>query len=130
MAPDTLPYTYTCIGARVEDVLEDDLQLDDIKVEYHPKCGRDSVISHFQDFKRVRDDLKVTPEEEPFRPFHSRSDFEFARVALQAALKPKQINTLVKIINDVAGGACFTVKGDSDLKTTWGIASDMLTPVS
>ena len=118
------------VGVSSADVGEDDLEIDDIKVEYHPSSGLKPIISHFQDFKRVRDILDTAPEESPFRPFRCRADFEFGRITLQAALKPDQINCLIKVIKDVASGARFTLSGDRDLSRTWEAASDILTPVS
>ena len=116
-------------GAVADVAEEDDLQLDDIKIEYHHSSKRKPVIAHFQDFSRARDALNVTPDEEPYRPFYCRNDFEFARIAMDAALKPDQVNALIKLINSAAEGAEFTLSGHGELMRTWKKASDILTPV-
>ena len=49
---------------------ENDLQLDDIKIEYHHSSKRKPIITHFQDFTRARATLDIPPDEEPYRPFY------------------------------------------------------------
>ena len=107
-----------------------DYQLDDMKVEYHPSSGRETVIAHFQDFTRARATLDVGLEEEPYKPFYCRNDFEFARIAMDAALKPDHVNALIKLLVSVANGEEFTISGHGELMRTWKKASDILTPVS
>ena len=48
---------------------------------------------------------------------------------MDAALKPDQVNALIKLIVSVAGGAEFTLSGHGELMRTWKKASDLLTPV-
>ena len=48
---------------------------------------------------------------------------------MAAALKPDQIDTLIRIIHNVANCVEFTLSGHSDLEKTWKKAADVLTPV-
>ena len=48
---------------------------------------------------------------------------------MDTALKPDQVNALIKLIVSVAGGAEFTLSGHGELMRTWKKASDILTPV-
>ena len=73
--------------------------------------------------------MDIPPEEEPHRPFCCRNDFEFARIAMDAALKPDHVNALIKLMISVQGGAKFTISGHGELMRTWKKASDILTPV-
>lgn len=103
--------------------------VDDIKVEYHPKSKLDPVIYHFQDYRRVLNQSDICLEEEPWRPFICRGDFEFAEIAMEAALSPKHINGLIKLIKAVASGTRFTITSDRELSRIWKLAAEKLTPV-
>ena len=112
-----------------EGDIEHDLDLDDVKVEFHPGSKRRTIITHYQDFSRARVALRNPPEEEPYRPFRTRTDFEFARTMMEAAVNAKHINALINLIRSVSEGAQFTFSGYTDLMNTWKGASDILTPV-
>ncbi|EGO30670.1 hypothetical protein SERLADRAFT_364543 [Serpula lacrymans var. lacrymans S7.9] len=105
------------------------LQIDDIKTEYHPTSGRTAKVDHFSDFKRGFSGKARIKNSCPWQPFKSRVDFEFAEVALEAALNKDQINRLVKVIHQsIQDPGSFTLKDQSDLYETWKIASHALTP--
>ncbi|KZT00141.1 uncharacterized protein LAESUDRAFT_631845, partial [Laetiporus sulphureus 93-53] len=54
--------------------------------------------------------------EKPWGPFRTCTDFEFAKIALNAALNKDQVNALINIINAVASGkAEFTIASDMEL---------------
>ena len=65
------------------------LEMDDIKIEYHPNSGKNSIIYRFEDYRRQKSSHYIPLDEEPWRPFACRTDFEFARIAMEAALKPE-----------------------------------------
>lgn len=77
-------------------------QLNDIKVEYHPRSGRqpqffsfDEYKSNFQDLDSV--DIPVDPE--PWKPFRSRLDFELAELILDTHMNKNQTNELISLIH-------------------------------
>lgn len=104
-------------------------KIDDIKVEYHPNCRRKAVIHHFDDYRCETSSCSIPLEDEPWRPFLCRNDFEFARVAMEAALKPAQVNALILLIHKVALGERFTLPNERGLSKIWRLASQKLTPV-
>lgn len=104
-------------------------RVDDIKVEYHPHSRRRTAIHHFEDYRREASSCSIPTEEEPWRPFLCRNDFEFARVAMEAALKPAQVNALISLIHKVALGERFTLSNERGLSKIWKLASQKLTPV-
>src|ERR1700722_3856232 len=81
-------------GPNVNDV--EQLEIDDIRTEYHPKSGRRNKTERFHKYKRSVAPENVSPPQnkEPWRPFISREDFEFAEVVLDAALNKDKVNTL------------------------------------
>lgn len=67
--------------------------VDDIKTEYHPHSGLPPAISRFEDFERYREPTRIKPiDEEPWKPFPSRFDFEIAEFALEVGLTKEQTN--------------------------------------
>ena len=109
---------------------ENNFEVDDIMVEYHPASSRQPVVTHFQDFTRAKVALDCPPEEEPFKPFRCRADFEFARKAMEAALNVKHTEALIKLVQSISAGAQFTLSSHGDLSDVWKKASGLLTPVS
>ena len=71
------------------------------------------------------------PDEEPWLPFHSREDFEFAEIVHDAAMNQSQINALIKLIHKCQENpGSFTLGNCDELKSSWDKASDLLTGVS
>ena len=73
----------------------------DIVIEYHPHSERDTRVLSPEEFKAsLSDDSEPTkpPDDEPWRPFHSREDFEFAELVRDAALNRTQIDRLIKLV--------------------------------
>jgi hypothetical protein len=74
--------------------------------------------------------LCTTSDDAPWKPFDSCADFEFAEIALEAALNKKQVDNLVKIIRRcVEGGDSFNLKNHKDLVSLWKDASVLVSPV-
>ena len=105
----------------------------DIRIEYHPHSGKDTRFLSSEEFKTtMNSDPEPTepPDDEPWRPFHSREEFEFAELVHDAALNRPQIERLMKLINccqDTPGA--FTFRNYGDLKDSLESASKLLTPV-
>jgi hypothetical protein len=100
---------------------------DDIKIEYHPSSGLSAQVFHFDDYKSGDPSTaQVSPlaNNEPWKPFRSRLDFEFAEVALQAALNKEQTDTLIRLMHSVhQGHDLFTLSSHGELTEIWGEAS-------
>ncbi len=106
-------------------------EIDSIRTEYHPNSGRASKINKFEDY-RMQDAGAGPPpiHERPWQPFRSRTDFEFAEIALEAALTKAQIDKLIKIYTRcLSGHDSFSLTSERDLRDIWGIASTLHTPV-
>lgn len=111
---------------------DQDLPFDSIKTEYHPSSGRATRIERFEDY-REHDAAAADPPHtsEPWRPFCTRTDFEFAEVALEACLNKRQVEKLIQIIYRCKSGEDeFTITNHKHLCETWTQASALLTPVS
>ena len=102
------------------------------KTEYHPRSGRATLYQPFEEFGVTHDsEIQQAPvDEEPWRPFKSHGDFEFAEIALDAALNKSQINALLGLISRISQGqAQVTLKNEADLSNAWDNAAAELTPV-
>ena len=67
----------------------------------------------------------------PWLPFHSKTEFEFAEVALQTAMSNKQLDALINVVRTLMEGKeAFEIKNHRDVQTLWDRASKSLTPVS
>ena len=106
----------------------------DIVIEYHPRSGRDTQILSPGEFKESlsdRSEPTELPDDEPWRPFRSREDYEFAELVHDAALNRTQTERLIKLLRrcqDSPGS--FTLQNYNDLKNLLESASKLLTPVT
>jgi len=105
--------------------------IDNIRTEYHPNSGRGVKVETFEDYREHS--LKPAPVPEitdPWRPFRSRTDFEFAQLALDAALTKTHVDKLIKLVEGcIKGQDSFNLTNHQELYKTWDAASAMLTPV-
>ncbi len=108
--------------------------MDDIKVEYHPDSDKKDETFPFEEFTRRPSFTPVRPEtDQPWSSFHTREDFDFAEIALDAALNNQQIEALIKLFHHCIQNKdkdLFTLSGSRELKETWKTARTKLTPVS
>jgi hypothetical protein len=107
-------------------------EIDSIKTEYHPNSGRVLKIDKFEDYQMHDAEADPPPvSDTPWWPFRSRTDFEFAEIALEAALTQKQVDGLIKILTRcISGSDSFNLSSHRDLKETWESASALHTPVA
>ena len=105
--------------------------LDAIKTVYHPSSGRSPRIVKFEDYREQEENLPdLAHNTEPWKPFQTKADFEFAELAHEAFMTENQIERLIKLIHSVANNEDkFTFKNNRDLTEAWGKASNLLTPV-
>lgn len=104
---------------------------DDIKTEYHPHSGRATRVDHFNEYGFPSADApRPIPPDEPWRPFRSRVDFEFAEIALKSHLNRKTVNTLIAMLQACSSGAAkFTLNSHDEMREILQGASNKLTPV-
>ncbi|KAG2091483.1 uncharacterized protein F5147DRAFT_822988 [Suillus discolor] len=74
----------------------------EFKTEYHPRSARATLYQMFDEFGITQEMQHAPVDEEPWRPFRSRGDFEFSEIALDAALNKSQINALLELISRIA----------------------------
>jgi hypothetical protein len=111
--------------------LDHELLVDDIKTEYHPSSGHPILIQHFGEYGLEVSDLESpSPDAEPWKPFQTRLDFEFAELTLKAALNEKQTNELINWIQRYTKDPeSFTISSHANLCHVWENASAVATPV-
>jgi hypothetical protein len=107
-------------------------EIDNIKVEYHPHSGRADRVHHFGNYKREWAAEPSTPRNrKPWEPFHSRLDFEFAELALQAALSKEETGRLINLVQRaITGKEQFTLATHKEVQETWSSLEHRFTPVS
>lgn len=106
-------------------------ELDDILTEYHPITHAPFHCQHFHEYGQTEAEQPLPPHsEQPWQPFRSRIDFEFAAFALEASLNKKQTDTLISLVQRaVKGEEEFTLSNHAEMQNIWKNASDILTPV-
>lgn len=109
----------------------DGITIDSIRTEYHPNSNRGIKVETFEDYREHTLKPNSVPEiTDPWRPFQSRTDFEFAQLALDAALTKTHLDKLIQLVERcVKGQDSFNITNSQDLYNTWDAASTMLTPV-
>ena len=99
--------------------------LDDIKIEYHPSSSRETVVYPFEHFREVRptSDFAATAEE-PWLPFETRGDFEFAVLVHEAHMSHELTSRLLKLIHGIrAGETELTFDSPNDIRQAWDHAT-------
>ena len=106
-------------------------EIGSICTEYHPNSGRSTKIESLEDyFEHTSKPVSPPEDSEPWRPFRSRADFEFAKLALEAALTQGQVEQLIQLFGKcIQGKDSFNLTSHRDLRETWDAASLLLTPV-
>lgn len=101
--------------------------VDSIKVEYHPKSGKEpvNVTYAFEDFTRDQHNVDTGPADtEPWRPaFNSRLDFDFAELTHETHMNKGQIKKLLKIVQEIVSNKeAFTFTSVDDVDHAWAKA--------
>jgi hypothetical protein len=67
----------------------------------------------------------------PWKPFGTRSEFEFAEVALRAGLTKNQVNALIQVMRRcIQGEDNFEIRDHDHLCTIWNAGAILHTAVS
>ena len=86
-----------------------------------------------EEFKLILDGTHSIepPIKEPWLPFRSREDFEFAEIAHNAAMNRSQVENLLKLFHRCQQDpGKVTFRNYSDLSESWKASSKLLTDVS
>lgn len=111
-------------------MLHEQLNIDDIRTEFHPSSKRPTRIDAFEEFGKLATASTPVHNLSPWLPFHSKAEFEFAEVALQTAMSNRQLDTLINVVRTLMEGKeAFEIKNHHDVQTLWDRASESLTPV-
>ncbi|OSD08233.1 hypothetical protein PYCCODRAFT_1357246 [Trametes coccinea BRFM310] len=107
-----------------------DFEPDTIKIEYHPHSGIGVRTVPFEEFQRYYAPQADPPlERQPWFPYRSRTDFEFAKFVLDASLSRKEVDRLLKLIHCVREGKDqLSFHSYTDIQKGWAAASTKLTP--
>jgi len=101
----------------------------DIKTEYHPHSGLPTRIESLHEYKQRSRVTRERPSSKPWKPFRTRGDFEFAEMALEAALNKAQTDPFIKFIHHcVNKPTSFTLHNHAELTQMWEQAANKLTP--
>ena len=102
-------------------------------MEYHPNAGKPTITHPFSEFTQGNVTQAYEPDSstDPWHPFRSRLDFEFAELALEAALSKEQTTRLLTLAQRIhVRTEKFTLQSYHDLQNTRKAAEHRTTPVS
>ncbi|KAF9231165.1 hypothetical protein BU15DRAFT_90973 [Melanogaster broomeanus] len=103
---------------------EAELRRGEFRTEYHPRSGRPPVTQSYEEFG-ARSTIYTKPADDaPFRPFRTHGDFEFVKIALDAALNKAQVDRLLDLMGRV------TLKNEAELRKACDNVAAELTPFS
>lgn len=101
--------------------------IDDIRIEYHPDARprRRTTVYPFEKYVQERSDADFASSlKEPWRPFATRVDFEFAELVHEARMSQGAIERLLKLIRNVqTGEGDLTFDSHGDVRRAWDHAS-------
>ncbi|KAF8643940.1 hypothetical protein AX16_008766, partial [Volvariella volvacea WC 439] len=72
---------------------------DDIKTEFHPSSQLSDKINSFSTYNTKKLAFDYAEAGIPCAPFHSQAEFEFAEIALEAALSNTHLDQLIKVVH-------------------------------
>lgn len=106
-------------------------EISSIWTEYHPNSGQSTKIESLEDyFEHTSKPVSPPEDSEPQWPFRSQADFEFVKLALDAALMQGQVEQLIQLFGKcIQGKNSFNLKSHQNLHETWDAASLLLTLV-
>lgn len=115
-----------------DNTQNDSPSIGDVKIEYHPTTKRDPDIIPFKIYQ-ARQKLKkpISNTKRPWKPFRTRSEFEFAEVALRAGLTKNQVNALIQLMRRcIQGDDSFDILDHDHMCTIWNAGAVLHTAVS
>jgi hypothetical protein len=121
---------YQCLILQISDILSPQPvpKKDNIRIRFHPHSGRKTEIKSFETYGTESSQPRAS-HSKPWLPFHLENEFAFAKLMLESALSNNQVDSLIKVVQNLIGGEAFAVKDSKELETLWEGASDPLAPV-
>jgi hypothetical protein len=96
--------------------------IDDVKIEHHSHSERPAEILPLKTYQGRRYKIE-TPKlntQQPWKPFQTRAEFEFAEVALKAGLSKNQADTLISLMKRcIRGEETFEIDSHAHLCEIW-----------
>lgn len=118
-------------AAAVSPQISDAEMPEDFKTEYHPRSGHPPLFQSPDEFGHSAEGPAPQPDPQPWAPFQTQADLEFADIAVQAGLNASHVNALLALISRVANqNASVTFKNETELRLACDRAAEELTPVS
>ena len=71
----------------------------DIRVEYHPSSGHRPETFKFEEFTQAAPACAPSVDPEPWAPFKTWADFEFAVLAQDTGMSKAQVNSLISLLH-------------------------------
>ena len=104
---------------------------DDIRREYHPNAHREPEVFSFDDYQSTPPVVTPPVEPEPWLPFKTREDFEFAEIALATAMTKAQVDATINLLHRCVkkGMGSFTLSNHDEMRKTLRAAADRLPKV-
>jgi len=98
----------------------------DIRIEYHPSSGREPEVFAFEEFTQAVNENAYPMDPEPWAPFKTREDFEFAELARETGMTKAQIDALIRLFHQCIknGKDSFTLSGYNEMRETLKVASE------
>lgn len=124
---DDGPSTETTDNSHLAQTYQDG----DIQVEYHPNSGRATDFFKIDEYRKSAPNTGVMSEPEPWAPFRTREDFEFAEIALGTGMTRAQTDAMIKLFHRCIkeGEGSFTLLNHKDMADTFRVASNRLAKV-
>ena len=105
-------------------------EVDDIRTTYHPRSNLNVVIEPFDTYGKNASPPPQPHSSTPWYPFHSKPEFEFAKITLQAALSNSHVDALIKVIRRLIDDKeRFIIKNHGEIHALWEKASASLPQV-
>ncbi|KDQ33978.1 hypothetical protein PLEOSDRAFT_1033035, partial [Pleurotus ostreatus PC15] len=104
---------------------------DDIKCEYHPLSERITEVHHFHEYgMQVKQPIDYIIDDEPWRPFRTRRDFEFASLTITQSLTKKAVDSLLELTYGAVGKdpsrGVLTLQSYDEMMDIWKLAANKM----
>jgi hypothetical protein len=107
---------------------------DSIYTEYHPSSGNPPAIKNIYQHN-LRRFPNIVPDDQPWKPFRTRLDFEALEFAMDVGLNKEQMSHYIQLLHRTVECASnddekFTVENVSSTMRLWELAASLRVNVS